>query len=63
MFLYVLYTLFCLSRNENKGNTTDVTEEQDYENNAAEADEDTSKQYTELTHYSNDTVTYEPLRV
>ncbi|XP_060560760.1 uncharacterized protein LOC132720618 [Ruditapes philippinarum] len=49
--------------NDNIGNTTNVTEEQDYENNVAEADEDTSKQYTELTHYSNDAATYEPLRV
>jgi hypothetical protein len=53
----------CFSRNDNKGNTTNVTVEQDYENNVTEADEDSSKQYTELTNYSNDTAPYEPLRV
>ncbi|XP_060599971.1 uncharacterized protein LOC132753508 [Ruditapes philippinarum] len=48
--------------NDNTRNISNIIEVEHYENNAAEVDEEPSKQYTELTQYINDGTTYEQLQ-
>ncbi|XP_060562075.1 uncharacterized protein LOC132721721 [Ruditapes philippinarum] len=48
--------------NDNTRNTTNISEVEHFESNAAEIDEESSKQYTELTPYSNEGAAYEQLQ-